>query len=425
MAFDDRRAAAARAASGAESSPVGLMVLISSLERGGAERQVTELVRRIDRRRFVPTVCSLSSLVPLADRLPNPAAELVVVEKRSKFDWSVIGRVAQIMRERRTRVVHAFHFEAEMVARLAARRAGVPVVIASERNTDYRRPLIQTVGQRLTISRVDFVIANSEAGKRFTMKTLGLAGDRIRVIRSAVDVDRFRPLDASELRRSLHLDADAPVVGMVASFKRQKNHGDFFRMAQAVARRFPKARFACVGAPLRDNLQGADDYYREVTALAAAAKLGDRLLLLGSRDDMPTVYSMLQVKVLPSSREGTPNAVLEAMACGVPVVVTDVADNAHIVPDGDVGFVVPVGDVEALTDRVGRLLGDEALRARLAGNARARVEREFSPARMVRDTEAVYAEGVRLKTATGPITAPSSPSGPLAAPRSTKTATPP
>jgi glycosyltransferase involved in cell wall biosynthesis len=371
------------------------MVLISSLERGGAERQVINLVRHIDRRKFTPTVCSLSKVVPLAEGLPDAKTELVVVEKRSRYDWSTIRRVAAVMRQRRTAVVHAFHFDAEMVARLAARRAGVPVVIASERNSDYRRPWIQRLGQRLTLSRVDLMIANSESGKRFTMRTLGLPAERIRVIRSAVDIERFRPVDATALRLSLRIDRDAPVVGMVATFKRQKNHGAFLRMARAVAERFPAARFVCVGAPLRDNLQGADAYHREVMRLAEETGLGDRLLFLGNRDDMPEVYSLFHVKVLPSSREGTPNVLLEAMACGVPVVATDVADNSYLVPDGEVGFIVPVDDVAALTERVCRLLGDDAGRARIAARAREKAERELSTAHMIERTQAVYEEALR------------------------------
>ena len=395
------------------SEPAGLLVLISSLERGGAERQVIELIRRIDRRKFTPTVCSLSKIVPLAEGLPDPARELVIVEKRSRFDWSTVGRVAAIMEERRTVVVHAFHFDAEIVARLAAGRADVPVVIASERNSDYRRPWIQRLGQRLTLSRVTLMIANSESGKRFTMRTLGLPAERIRVIRSAVNVERFRPVDATALRRSLRIDDDAPVVGMVATFKRQKNHGAFLRMAHTVSKRFPKARFVCVGAPLRDNQQGADGYYREVTKLAEETGLGERLLFLGNRDDMPEVYSLFHVKVLPSSREGTPNAVLEAMACGVPVVATDVADNSYLVPDGEVGFIVPVDDVDALTDRVCQLLGDDARRATMGSRARERAVQELSTARMIEKTEAVYEEGLRIwRTRRAPRSASPRPGAP-------------
>jgi glycosyltransferase involved in cell wall biosynthesis len=112
---------------------------------------------------------------------------------------------------------------------------------------------------------------------------------------------------------------------------------------------------------------------------------------------MPEVYNACDVTVLTSSREGTPNVLLESMACGVPVVATDVADNAHLVPDGRVGFIVPLGDTAALADRVCRLLEDAPRRREMGEAARAWVQREFSSAALARKTEAVYEDQLRRK----------------------------
>jgi glycosyltransferase involved in cell wall biosynthesis len=381
----------------ARSSPPGLngshrvrlLLVISSLEHGGAERQVIHLANHLPTKDFDVHICSLSSLVPMAENLRN-RGQLHVVEKTWRFDTSVVARVAQLMRELRIQIAHAFLFDAEIVTRLAARWAGVPVVVASERNTDYQHPLSHELALRLTRSFFDVMIANSSSGKQFNIRTLGLPANRIHVIHNGVDVTRFRPEDRTAARRKLDLPVDDHVIGMAASFKRQKRHGDFFKVAQALLGRFPNTWFLCAGEPLRDNQQGAEDYHREMRSLVENLRIKDRVRFVGKRDDMPTVFNACDVTMLTSSREGTPNVLLESMACGVPVIATDVADNAYVVPDGRVGYIVPLGDVDRMVDRAATLLGDPAHRAAMGHAARTWVEKEFSLTALVSKTATVY-----------------------------------
>lgn len=369
-----------------------VMLLISSLERGGAERQVVELLKQMDRDRFDPFVCSLSSHNPLASSLPHPRRDFVVVDKKHKFDVSTVTRVARVMADRNVRLVHAFLFDANFVGRLAGRLARVPIVINSERNTDYKRRRMHSICLGLTRSWSRAMIANSHSGKRFVSRNLGIPLDEIYVVHNGVDVERCCPGDRCKVRRELGIADDDHVVGMIASFKPQKNHAQFIRMAEHVLHRFPRTWFVCVGEPLRDNYKGGEDYYREMRALVERTSVKDRLLLIGARNDMPDVYNACDVTVLTSRHEGTPNVVLESMACGVPVVANDVSDNAYVVSDGQNGFIVPLDDAEATARRVGDLLADPAKRRAMGLAAREWVENEFSPARMARKTEAVYSE---------------------------------
>lgn len=377
--------------------PVRVMLLISSLEHGGAERQVVELANRLGKDGFRVLVCALEDCNPLADQLVHREGNFRVVAKRGRYDPSVIWRVARLMRQERIQLVHAFLFDAEMVARLAAKLAGVPVVVASERNIDMRVGWVQWLGKRLTRSWFDVLIANSETGGRFNTRMYGIDPARIRVIRNGVDIERFRPLDQTECRETLGLPVGVPVVGMVAAFKRQKNYEDFLHLARRLLDRLPRVRFACVGEPLRDNLQGAAVYQREILTLVDQLRLREHIAFLGRRDDMPAVYNSFDVTVLPSKREGTPNVLLESMACGVPVVASDISDNAHVVPEGRAGFVVPLGDVERLTQRTYELLVDPARRTAMGQTARHWVASEFSTAALVQRTAAVYTETLRRK----------------------------
>src|SRR5882724_4145765 len=162
-----------------DGKPISVCLLISSLEFGGAERQVVEMVRSFNPEIVKATVCTLSSKVPLARFLPGKRDELTIVEKRGRFDFTTIFRVARLLRRQRIDVVHAFLLDAEIVARLAAPLAGVPVVIASERNTEYTRSRLQTLALKSTQGMFDVMVANSTSGKNFNIRTLGLPAERI------------------------------------------------------------------------------------------------------------------------------------------------------------------------------------------------------------------------------------------------------
>jgi glycosyltransferase involved in cell wall biosynthesis len=205
-----------------------------------------------------------------------------------------------------------------------------------------------------------------------------------------VDTDRFSPRPVNGIRQQLGLGPADRVVGMVATFKRQKNHAMFFRVAARVVAEHPNTWFVCVGEPLRDGQQEADAYHREMVELIRALGVRERCLLLGARRDVPDLYNLFDVALLTSEREGTPNALLEAMASGVPVVVTDVADNAIHVADGVTGFVVPLGDVAAMTTRVNALLGDCTRRRAMGRAGRAHVCERYSLATMADRMGAVY-----------------------------------
>jgi glycosyltransferase involved in cell wall biosynthesis len=277
-----------------------------------------------------------------------------------------------------------------LATRIAGRLAGVPVVIDSERNSNYQIRWLKRLAFRLTRGCVDLVIANSRAGAEFHQRVHGHPPERYRVVRNGVDTGRFHPIPRDEVRQELHLAESDVVVGMFGSYKVQKNHPLFFAAATRVLGMHRHARFLVVGDELAGGLQGSDAQKRRVAQLVDALGLRDRCVFLGNRQDVERLYNACDVVVLPSIREGTPNVLLEAMACGIPVVATDVADNASIVPDGRVGFVVPSGNEELLAERLGRLVTDQGLRDAFGRAARNWALEEFSLTRLANETAAVY-----------------------------------
>jgi glycosyltransferase involved in cell wall biosynthesis len=235
---------------------------------------------------------------------------------------------------------------------------------------------------RRVASLADLVIANSESGRRFHVDR-GYPADRTTVIPNGIDTDRFRPRPEARatLRAELGVPPDAPVIGIVARLDPMKGHELFLQAAARLLVRLPEVRFVVVGG----GEVGAVDRLR---GRATALGLGDRVRFVGPREDIERVYAALDVATSASSfGEGFPNAVAEAMASGVPCVVTDVGDSARIV--GSHGVVVDRDDPDALARAWSSVL--EAGQVAAPGSLRDRIVARFSVERLVERTESALA----------------------------------
>jgi glycosyltransferase involved in cell wall biosynthesis len=369
-----------------------LLFVISNFEYGGAQRQVVELANHLDPGRFEAHVCSLSSYAPLATSLRHAGSRLHIIPKLAKFDVTVVPRLVALLRRLHIDIVQSYLFDADIAARLAGRLALTRAVVGTERNTDYSLRRRHLIAYRLTHRQVDLIIANSHAGAAFSSRVLGHPPSFYRVVHNGVDLERFTPGPATEVREELGIAADEPVVGMFASFKAQKNHPLAFQAARLLMDRLPRARFLFVGDMLFEGMHGSANHARRMHRVVDDLGIRSRCLFLGNRRDVARLYRACDVTILPSLFEGTPNVLLESMATAVPVVATNVADNAFIVPDGKVGFLIRPGDAVALAEHLYQLLLDHPLRLNLGLAARAWVSESFSTAALARRTAQVYDE---------------------------------
>ena len=380
-----------------------VVLVIDDFEFGGAQRQVVELANNIDAERFDLHVCALADYVPLAETLNEGNRRLHVIAKRFRWDLSAVPRLASLLRRLQADVVHSYLFSADIISRLAGRLARTPVIVGSERNTDYKVSVKNQIIYALTRECIDLIVANSRAGAEFNSRLLGYPLSYYRVVYNGVDADRFVPRDGRAVREELGIGADELVVGMFASFKQQKNHALFFTSAKRVLQQVPNARLLLVGDELYGSVHGSDEHKQQMGQLVDDLGIRDRSLFLGNRKDVSRLYSACDVTVLSSLYEGTPNVLLESMACAVPVVATNVSDNAYVVPDGRVGYVVPLGDEAAMAERICLLLGDETLRRDMGQRGRAWIEREFSTAQLARNTETIYLDALDCKRRGRPV----------------------
>lgn len=378
-------------------APLTAVLVISDLEFGGAQRQVVELANNMDPDCCRIHVCSLSDFTPLSESIRGAKERLELVRRRFHFDFTVVPRLASLLRRHRADVVHGFLFDATVASRLAGLLTPGIAVVGSERNSNYKMKKSNFIALKATSRLGHLTIANSTAGAVFNSQLFGQPMDRYRVVHNGVDTDRFKPADAIRLRGELGFREGQPVIGMFASFKPQKNHLVWLRAARQVVAKFPDARLLFVGDELYKGMSDSSEFKVTIHRQVQELGLEGHCVFVGNRPDVQNYYNACTLTVLPSLFEGTPNVVLESMACGVPVVASDVADNKYLVKDGSTGYVVSPNDESALADRVCKILGRQELRNSMSEAARAWICSEFSCRRLAEKTVAAYKDAIAIR----------------------------
>ena len=361
--------------------PIPILYVIATLDRAGAEHQMTLLATRLDRSRFAPRVVCLTRGGPLEGRLREARVPFDILGKHRTLDLRALGALKRIIRERRPQVVHTWLFTANAYGRWAALACDVPVVIASERCVDEWRTRWRRRLDRHLSKRTDAVIANCRAVRDFVLRE-GVEPGRVRVIGNAIDLDAIDGVACEEPADDVLDDlGDRFVVIQAGRLEPQKGVSDLLDAVDIVRRNVPEVMLLLAGdGPDRPTIE------QRIDDLDLAA----HVRLLGARDDVPALMASSDVVVLASRWEGLPNVVLEAMAVRRPVVVTDVGGCAELVDDGRTGVVVPPADPDRLAHAIEVIHEDPALGLELGSAARDEVEARFSVARMVNDYQALY-----------------------------------
>ena len=369
------------------------VLVVDDLGYGGAERQVVELANHMDRSRFDVHVCALSKHIPLGNELRNAEQTLHVIETRTRFDVTVVYRLFRLLRRLRADIVHGYLFRAEIVSRLAGRLAGTNLVLGSERNA-YRTTVRKgnVLAYRLTQCYADIIVANSNAGAESHRQIFQRPSGDYRVVHNGVNIERFRPLDGTGIRQELGIPLQIPVVGAFANFKMQKNHSMLFKAFKLVLESFPEARLLLVGDQPTDSRGRLAQYISQLDHLVDELGIRSQCIFLGHQKNTEHLYPACDVTVLSSLHEGTPNVLLESMACGVPPIATRVCDNDYVIKENEVGYLVTVGDEAEMAHRIKLLLHNGVLRQEIGQKARDWVVEEFSCTRLAQKTEAVYLE---------------------------------
>ncbi len=361
--------------------------VIKATRISGAERHLLILLPALKARGVDVHLLLLEDPARPVDDMVAELAEagvpVVRVPIYRHLDFGVIRRLRRVLRGLRPDIVHTHLIHADLYGTLAARLAGVRVVISSRHNDDnFRLLLPMRLLHRLFWRVTDGGIAISQAIARFCVEVEGAPPGKITTVYYGLPP---REIDRKAARAALHtelaLPPNTPLVGMVCRLVEQKGVVYGLRAFARIAPQFPSAHLVVAG-----------DGPRRRTLEAEAKTLGvrERVHFLGWRDDAPQIMAALDVLLMPSLWEGFGLVMLEAMAQTIPIIGSAVSAIPEVIVDGDTGRLIPPRDTAALASALADLLADEALRRHMGLLGQDRVENRFSVGRMASETLAVY-----------------------------------
>lgn len=361
---------------------------------GGTRKHLMYLATRLDPSRFdVSVICSTvrnpSFVADIEVLLQRGIQVKVISMKRDISPFSDIGaffRIYSFLRKGSFDIVHTHSSKAGFLGRIAARLAGVPVVLYTPHAFSFYRGLLGTKRSYLLLERfaarfTNTIIAVSDGERDIAIKHAVTGDNGVVTIKNGVDLSEFPDdIETGNLKNELGLEGASAIVGMVGRISAQKGYGYFIEAAVEVVKSRPGVRFVLVGDGNLDKARA------EINRCGAK----NIVVLTGQRADVTVLYALFDVVVVPSLWEGLAYVVLEAMAMRKPVIATSIPGNAEVVVHGETGYLVPPGDARTMANAIRDLLGDSAKVASMGKRGREEVERRYTVERNILSYERLY-----------------------------------
>lgn len=377
---------------------INLLYVVTKLELGGAQKQLLGLLRHLNKAKFHPFLFTAKDGLLLSEA---ESINGLTIQKSGNLkrpinplqDLLALIEIYRFIKENNIGIVHTHSSKAGILGRLAARLAGVRIIVHTVHGWSFNdyQPIWKRVFfiwlERLIASFSDKLVVVSHHDKQKGLNYRIGREDKYQLIRYGIDYSKFTVKDQG-IREELGVNSRGLLVGMIACFKPQKSPQDFIKAAYLVSKINPEVKFLLVG----------DGILRKaIERLISRFNLQDRVILAGWRRDIPRVLSAIDVFVLTSLWEGLPITILEAMASFKPVVATDTRGVRDIITEGQTGFLARPGDVKAISEKLVILLKDASLRIQMARNAKGNLDFNFTTQHMVASSESMYDGLVRRR----------------------------
>ncbi|MHC1742025.1 MAG: glycosyltransferase [Syntrophobacteraceae bacterium] len=372
-------------ASGAE-RPINLLFLFVTMPVGGAETLCLEVLNGLDRTRFNPMVCCIARKGVLGEQIEKSGFEVIELQRmRSKrFDPMAVSDLVHLMGRRRIDILHANMYHANLYGRLAAigMRARRPRVIAAIHSLYTERKQYRLLVNRILNRYTDRILTVSGAARDDILRYEKVSSRQVIVLPPGRSLRHLNvSMTREQAKERVGLAGSDFVVGTVGRLVAAKGHRFLLEAIAILSSRGIGVKLVMAGGgPLETALR------------AQAAELGieERVLLLGTRGDVPELLRGMDVFVMSSVSEAAPVALVEAMAAGLPCVVTTAGGMVAMVDHGRCGVLAPPGDSRALADALSGLVHHEARRTELGDAAARWAGMQYSSEAMVAKLESIY-----------------------------------
>ncbi|HLJ28822.1 MAG TPA: glycosyltransferase [Candidatus Angelobacter sp.] len=377
-----------------DSRPHVLFIIDELCEMGGAERVLFKMIRLLPEDLFR---CSLITfrINPEAEEVKNISCPAYVLPLKKTYDWNALKVARQIrrfIRQEKVSIVHTFFETSDLWAGPIAKLSGCPVLISSRRDLGILRSFKHRVGYKLLRGLYDSVLAVSPQVREFCIREDGLNPAKVQTLFGGLEMERVaNATGRTIMRRRMDIAEAVPVITTVGNIRRVKGIDVLVEAAALVCRKHPNAFFLVAGR------KSDEKHCRELEEKVASLRLTENFRFLGSCEDVFSILRMSDVFCLPSRSEGFSNALMEAMACRLPCVATDVGGNREVLRQGETGFIVASEDSQDLAQRLIYLLDDPSLATEMGLRGEEVIQSGFTAQAMMKNLVRVYQELLAAK----------------------------
>lgn len=359
---------------------ISMLHIIDSLAMGGAERQAVELLLGIDRKKYDLCLLTFRTESPLRERLIDGGIRVIEI-KMSKGFYSpgsllAMFKLARLMKKMKVKIVQTYGFYSTVPGVIAAKIAGIPVIICCRGHMNDCLPPSKVAAEKFLWRFCDKIVPNAEAIKKDLIAS-GVPAKKLVVIHNGINFNDFEPVLNKQGSHKQDL------VGMIANFRKEKDHKTFFEAAKIVLKTNRSVKFILIGS---GNLM------EELKRYAVALGIREDVIFLGNKygQELTEALRSLSISVLTSESEGISNSILESMAAGIPVISTSVGGMSEAIEDGVSGYLIPPKRPDILAGKITYLLENKDIAAKMGKNGSDKIRKEFNNKLLVFRFEDLY-----------------------------------